>query len=76
MTEHRDIIDIRLPDRLTREQHDPAHALVLRTRETPGVADPGWGAEWYDVILILGIFAGGMLGLVLLGLVLLSVYGW
>jgi len=45
MTEHRDIIDIRLPDRLTRERHDPA---------------------WGDVAMILGIFAGGMLGLVLL----------
>jgi hypothetical protein len=42
--EHRDIIDIRLPDRRTREQHDPARALVLRARETPGVADPVRGA--------------------------------
>ena len=73
MTEHRDIIDIRLPDRLTREQHDAARALVLRARETPGRgrSDPVRGVEWGNVVLILGIFAGGMLGLVLL-----SVYGW
>jgi hypothetical protein len=51
-TEHRDIIDVRMPDRRTKEkQVDPIRGTW-----------PAWG----DMALVLGIFAGGILGLVLL----------